>query len=385
MNVVFLDCTQGYGYNFSAANTKTELLARGLVEQGCSCTIINSVVGHKIASRKEFIQKSFADVVTFKKHGKQFLSWLFNIVPLYKILRQKKKTNQDILVLEYPDYHLFLLYILLGRLLGYHIVVISHEWGPTVKTVHPIRKPSVWLYAKTFGYFVDGILPISEYIINKIKHFNKPFIKVPVLADFGVSHENPLLKDDDFGQYFLYCVYASYTRVIFKIIDAFLEFKQGADRKEQLILVLSGSDLQVDKVANYIQTKKMSEYVVIKRKLPYEELVDLYAHAMALIVPLDPNSEQDKARFSQKIAEYTSSKTPIITNWVGEIPHYFKKNENIIIAPDFSVAGFNSVFKWCIDNQTRLKEIGNNGYLIGKKYFDYETMGKQLKQFFERL
>ena len=42
MNVFFLGCTQGYGYNYSAANTKTELIARGLFEQGCNCTILNS-------------------------------------------------------------------------------------------------------------------------------------------------------------------------------------------------------------------------------------------------------------------------------------------------------------------------------------------------------
>ena len=76
---------------------------------------------------------------------------------------------------------------------------------------------------------VDGILPISEYIINKIRHFNKPYIKVPVLADFDESDnleaEQRCAEEKSF---FLYCVYAAYTRVIYFIIDAYAITKKHA-------------------------------------------------------------------------------------------------------------------------------------------------------------
>ena len=52
---------------------------------------------------------------------------------------------------------------------------------------------------------------------------------------------------------------------------------------------------------------------------------------MGLLIPLDPNSLADIARFSQKIAEYVSTSRPIITSNVGEIPYYFKDKENAII------------------------------------------------------
>ena len=108
MNIVFLGCTQNYGYNFSAANTKTELLARGLNEQGCSCTIINSVIGKKLSSNQECINKEFCKVFSFKKHGNQFISWIYNTIPLFKLLKTVKRTDGNILVLEFPDFHLFL-------------------------------------------------------------------------------------------------------------------------------------------------------------------------------------------------------------------------------------------------------------------------------------
>lgn len=45
LNVVFLDTTNQYGYNYSAANSKTEFIARGLVECGDICNIVNGVYG----------------------------------------------------------------------------------------------------------------------------------------------------------------------------------------------------------------------------------------------------------------------------------------------------------------------------------------------------
>lgn len=384
MNIVFLGCTQGYGYNFSAANTKTELLARGLYEQGCSCVVVNSVVGQKLLFNQDRIKKPFCNVYSFKEHGNQFVSWLFNAIPLLKLLKAAKKKDDNVLVLEFPDYHLFLLYVFFGRLLRYRIVVISHEWGPTVKGIHTLRKPSTWLYSKTFGYFVDGILPISEYIIEKTRHFNKPYIKVPVLADFDMQTSGTE-KNHDATDFFLYCVYAAYTRVIFKVIDAFAMSKANADFEDKLILVLAGSDVQVKNVSDYIVAKKMEHDILIKRKLPYNELLRLYSDALALIIPLDPNCEQDKARFSQKIAEYTSSKTPIVTNWVGEIPHYFHQGKDVLIAHDFSEKGFSDVFLWCLSHKKKLSDIGYRGYQVGKENFDYKIMGKKLFKFFKTL
>ena len=45
MNIIFLDCTQNYGFQFSAANTKTELLAKGLAFAGNNCIIHNGLTG----------------------------------------------------------------------------------------------------------------------------------------------------------------------------------------------------------------------------------------------------------------------------------------------------------------------------------------------------
>lgn len=40
--------------------------------------------------------------------------------------------------------------------------------------------------------------------------------------------------------------------------------------------------------------------VIFKHQIPYEELMDIYKSSLGLLIPLDPDSVQDKARFSQK-------------------------------------------------------------------------------------
>ena len=256
-------------------------------------------------------------------------------------------------------------------------MTISHEWGPTVKTIHILRKPSVWIYTKTFGFLSDGILPISEYIIKRIKHFKRPYLKVPILADFDECEDQHNIEDKD--KFFLYCVYAAYTRVVYKIIDAYVQYiKDGGNY--QLKLVLSGDEGQINVIRKYINEKRMDFEIKILTKLPYRELQIYYKKASALIIPLDPNSEQDKARFSQKIAEYLSSCSPVISNDVGEISFYFKDKENIFLC-DYSIKGFNDIFKWISCHEREAKSVGMNGFKLGKEEFNYKLFGKEIHDF----
>ena len=77
---------------------------------------------------------------------------------------------------------------------------------------------------------------------------------------------------------------------------------------------------------------KIEDFVIFIQQIPYVELIEIYESSLGLLIPLDPNSLADIARFSQKIAEYLSSSRPVITNNVGEIPYYFTDRKDIIIS-----------------------------------------------------
>lgn len=382
-NIIFLGCTQDYGFQFSAANTKINFLAKGLKELEDCCIIHNGVIGtHKISQRKIKTDPKIGTIITYPKKWNQLISWIFNIPQLFKDLKvYHRKDCKNYVILEAPDYHIYLLYILIARILKYKIVVISHEWTTTITTTHILRKPSVNLYAATFGYFTDAILPISEYIIKKIQHFKRPYIKIPITAEFNQLNS----KKTNLEKYFLYCVYAAYTRVIFQIINAFTKYKtESTSNDSKLILVLSGDQEHILAIQNYINTNELQKDIEVKSKIPYSTLLDLYSNAQALIIPLDPNNEQDEARFSQKTAEYLSSGSPIISNNVGEIKHYFTDKKNIILC-NYDVNGFIDAFKWVSNHPTEAKQIGINGFYLGKKEFDYRVLAQRLHNFLEEI
>ncbi len=380
-NVVFLGTTANYTYQFSATNSKTEFMARGLVEDGSVCSVLNGVIGYSNINGKVCIEKvGIGKVFTYRKYGSQLISWLFNIRNLYLDLKNLRKVDcKNIIVLEFPDYHIYLLYILFAKWLGYKTVTISHEWGPTVKSIHWLRWPSIWIYTKTFGYLTNGILPISEYIVKRISHFNKPYLKLPIMADFSIQSNGVESKE----HYFLYCVYAAYQRVITEVIDAYSKYlNQGGDYK--LILVLSGNNKQIGAIKKHVLEMKLNNKIEIKSKVPYIELISLYEKASALVIPLDPSHEQDEARFSQKIAEYLSSKTVVISNNVGEIKYYFKDKKNIVLC-SYDTSGFANAFKWVSTHPEESMAIGKEGYELGVEEFNYKTWGVRLNQFFSEL
>lgn len=380
-NVIFLDCTSSYPYRFSASNTKVEFMAKGLTENGDICVIHNGVVGSTCVEKPTYSEiKGISKVITYPKRSNQLISWIPNLHRLSRDLKASYKNNcKNLIVLSMPDYHIFMMYIVLARHYGYNIVTISHEWGPTIPTTHILRKPSVWLFSKTFGYFSDGILPISEYIIRKIQHWHKPFLKVPILADFSQNQQ----EQTERGNFFMYCGDAGYKRVIVFIIDAFRNFRRKHDGYK-LKLVLSGEKNYMDEIRQYIVTSNLEDAVLIKTAVPYNDLWNMYRTANGLIILLDPNVEQDEARFSQKIAEYLSSKTPIITNNVGEIKYYFENKKNALIC-DYCVKGVTDSMEWISTNKADAEAIGHNGYLLGEKEFNYKIIGTKLSRFLQSL
>ena len=166
------------------------------------------------------------------------------------------------------------------------------------------------------------------------------------------------------------------------ILNAY-KIYNNANGKLKLTLILNGPQNRLDDIQDEINKMNMQEYVIIKTRLPYNELLNEYATAAALIIPLDPECEQDEARFSQKIAEYLSSKSPIVTNNVGEIKYYF--NDDEVIKCEYSEESFARTFCWIENNMERCHEIGINGYKKGKKEFDYKMKGEEMNHFFASL
>ena len=375
-NVVFLGCTNGYGYSFSACNTKVEFIARGLSDQGDICYIHNGTGGKSEITAPEYSElDGIGTIVDYPAKGSWYISQFRNLPLLIADLKRWSCGDRNNwVIVEAPYLPYYYMYIMAARKAGYKVAVISHEWLGTYLNSNPVRRMLNHWYSRVFGFGVDAILPISQYIIERIRKFGKPYLKVPVEADFST-----LPKTEKKDAFFLYCVSAEYKRVIITVLEGFRKFVMRHP-EYKLILVLSGSFGAIESVKETTADMRLDEHVEIRNKIPYKELQRLNQTASGLIVPLNPEYEQDKARFSQKIAEYLASATTVISNPVGEVKNYFTDRENIIL-DEYSSVGFSRSFEWVASHEFDAIKIGLNGYELGKKHFDYRRCGKQLHDF----
>lgn len=354
------------------------MMAKGLESQGDSCTLHSGI--HEsldIEQKEDYIKPNVGRIIQYPYKGRRATDFLRNTGKLYADLKNlRSKTTKNILIMHSSLVHIHFLYVIIGNCLGYHVSNLHQEWLPTLKNVNIFRRFSATIISKFLGLGTDSFLPISEYIINKTKHFNKPYLKAPVLSEYSEYPESGFVRSG-----FTYCAAIEYIRVLNVLLDGYKIYSQKIDAPQPLTIILSGNIYKIEKLKGQIATDGFSSNIKILTRIPYDVLRNIYKSSSALILPLDPKNIQDHARFSQKIAEYISTGTPIITTSVGEIPHYFTAKKNAVIT-DFSADGFASAFKWIHNNPDEAGHIGENGYRLGKEEFDAYSFGKKLHDFF---
>lgn len=380
-NVVFLASSQDYPYKFTAQNTKTELMASGLILCADTITIVNTTKGSKDFKKVNHGNKGGIKHISFPFRLNGFFSIFLNSFNFIKVLRYCRKDKMNNTAIIGHDYLLVYLFMVISaRFLGYKIVLVVNEWRMYLSDLNRFQKIDYYLYHKISGHFVDGIFPISSYLETKTSIFKKPSLKVPVLADF--ERIKPIV-DFEKSNYFLYCANAGYFRIIELLIESL-----GLLAKEGYLttfkFVLHGTKAELDKVNEYINGKNLSKSIVILTKIPYDQLLQEYQKALALLIPLD-DGMQDVARFPQKIAEYCSTGGPIITGAVGEIPLYFKADINAFISNDLSAKGYAAQMKKVLENPDEAIKVGLKGRLLGESKFNYVSVGQEMHEFLNSL
>lgn len=368
---------EGYPHLFSANNSKSEFIARGLKECGCSVSIVDGAFGTKgLVNETSGTSNNGINYHTFCRKGR-LKSFFLNLPKLWHVLKKEHRKDEINHIIIGMDRVPFLyIYFFMAWILGYSRSCLFHEWHIGFKNTSYLAKIEAQIRDKTFGYFLNSIYPIGHFLQEKCNRFHKPTMLIPVLAEYNDSSNSYNVSN-----HFAYCCAGEYLIRNTLILDSFKKLLEDTKyRSTQLILILQGNERVLEKAANLVKSYGLEENIVIKSKLPRRTLDNIFATAIGLLIPLDPGSLQDKARFSQKIAEYVATKRPIITSDVGEIPFYFNNKENAIIAP-YNIEGYREAMRFLIENKDVANSIGINGFNVGKKFFDYRVCGEKLKDF----
>lgn len=374
-NFVFLNITTNYPKQFTAGNTKMEYMAKGLQSLGTRVLAINSLFSNTNGNRDEIgVSDVGIDYITFSSHCR--FKTISDVYKTYKLLKERKGKGTNVLIMATSRTYKMLLDILVAKFVGYKTMFLFHEWRGALKMHSVFHKIDAWLKDHLVIRFFDAYLPISHYLLDKCNEISKrkKMIILPVLADYSVAPQKYEVRER-----FTYCCSVWYVMRHPMLLDAMDRVVEKHSHAE-LFLVLSGNSRDIENFSEVIKKRRCAKNITIRTKVPFEELSKIYGSSLGLIIPLEPNSIADIARFSQKIAEYIATGRPIITNSVGEIPYYFKNRESAYFA-DYSVEGFYSIMNEMLENKEKTDEIGHMGFQTGLENFDYKINALKLLEF----
>jgi glycosyltransferase involved in cell wall biosynthesis len=303
----------------------------------------------------------------------------FNEFLLIVSLKFKGKLDLAFIYLPTDSFSQLIYYRLLSRVLSFPLIISWVEYFSEFENRKSrlLLKVNDYLFDHYFMRFVDGILPISEFLVRKLGPSGKPYLKIPALVDFEIFDK--LTRNPE--KSFVYCGSAGYTDNLKLIISAF-DLIQNNDFN--LVLIVNGSNVQLDKVNTLIENSDKRYSIRHFMNLEYTDLLQYYYNAAALLIPLK-NSKSDEARFPQKIAEYTATGNPIIINNCGDVGLYFRDNENALIAYDYSPESFAAKMNLIIQNPENSQKIGAKGKMTGLQYFDYRKYSSGIHQMINRI
>lgn len=378
-NFFFLNITTNYPKQFTAGNTKMEYMAKGLQSLGTRVLAINSLFSNTNGNRDEIgVSDVGINYITFSSHSR--FKTISDVCKTYKLLKERKAKGTNVLIMATSRTYKMLLDILVAKLVGYKTMFLFHEWRSALKMHSALHKIDAWLKDHFVIRFFDAYLPISHYLLDKCDKVTKRKKKLilPILADYSVAPQKYEVKDR-----FSYCCGVWYVMRHPMLLDA-MDMIVEKHPNAELLLVLSGNEKDIEQFKETIKARRCAKNIIVRTKVPFEELNEIYGSSLGLIIPLEPDSIADIARFSQKIAEYVATGRPIITNEVGEIPYYFKDRESAYFA-EYSVGGFYNVMNDMIENKEKADEVGYMGFQVGLENFDYKRNAMKLVEFAEEV
>ena len=226
----------------------------------------------------------------------------------------------------------------------------------------------------------SGYVSISEFLTQWVRGEAQRWgrslevIEVPIVVD--VNEQTP--TDYPGGEPLV--VFAGspvYDETIRFILAAMEHVWQAVPRCR---LVVTGANPS-DPAASWLMAEatglRADSRVSVPGYLSRQELLQLYAYAHALLVPLF-DDVRSKARFPTKIGEYLAAARPIVTTAVGEIPRYFEDQVNASVCAPGDPALYGAKIVALLNEPDLAAAIGRRGRDTAVERFHYALYSRSL-------
>jgi glycosyltransferase involved in cell wall biosynthesis len=315
--------------------------------------------------------------------AKSFLKLAGKVRELNSIFRYAKQNRTLTLLISSNDFFHILLYYLVTKISRINCVLNYVEFYNGITDCEGIRtKLNFFLFDRLTYKFSDGIIPISEYIVDHLhsKGYRKPIIKIPIICDVERFATDQLVKSEN---YFCYCGSTNYIEIARFIISSYRKNIRESNYKLYLI-ISENTNAYLDLIAEVNAYGANQGEIVFFHNVTDEKLNTILGNAKALLVPLR-NTIQDIARFPHKVGEYTATGNPIISMVLGEVGNFFTHMENALLAETYDQDAFGAQMKFVMDHPEYSASIGKKGQQLCRDNFDYKLFSSPLDNFITSL
>lgn len=309
------------------------------------------------------------------KNSRLLLLWSILIEP-FVLLNLNRRQKIDVVHCSSGHFVDLLAYRFLCMIINAKLVYQSCEFRGSYRTESIYHRLNGYLLAKYAAYLGHGAICISKFLVEHTRETRRgiKLVKIPPIADYKVIEAavKPLDRKGENRPFLMFCGNAEDRELTDIIIDA---YRKSVIRKTcALLMVLRGTEIEIAELK-----KKLPEMKILQN-IDYDDLIQLYAEAQGLFIPMRDNI-RDLARFPNKICEYSVAKGIIITTKYGEIPHYFEDKVNAIIADDFSADSISKKLDWLNENSHHLDYMRRNVFETGKQHFDLCSYKNEMSVF----
>ena len=266
--------------------------------------------------------------------------------------------------------------VLFARLIRYKVVVdIVEDYSFHLEKIsffQKIKLKSDAVFEKHISVFVNGIIGISTFLVEKFKYggHDIPVFHLPITAK-----ENNYVKRKNSNSKIRFAYTGSYGNKdgVIYLVKAFNNLSKKYPNIE---LVMTGSDKSAKLALDGIN----NSHINFTGFLEEDKFFDFIANADILCMTR-VGSQYANAGFPFKLGEYLATGNPVIASNVSDISKYLDNGKDALIVSPENVSEIESAMEFLILNPEEGNVIGKNGKNKWRKHFNPDVNIPRFREF----
>lgn len=153
---------------------------------------------------------------------------------------------------------------------------------------------------------------------------------------------------------------------------------------ETLYTACDGLNVQVVAATRPRGSKDVTPPAFVKRQLfPLKELVDEYARASVVVIPLDSRAGINDAMGCTALFEALAMGKPVVASSTHTMRSYITHGENGLLVPERDPQAMRAAIKELLDDKEKRTRLGRAARTYAEKRLDAEKLAGQLAEYFK--